>query len=60
MLFSSPTMIIFFILFSLAKASNFSWPPKCFSYYKDLFPEGYIFETTKNAVNLLNRVTTSF
>ena len=33
---------------------------RCFSYYKDLFPEGYIFETTKNAVNLLNRVTTSF
>ena len=33
---------------------------QCFSYYKDLFPEGYIFETTKNAVNLLNRVTTSF
>jgi len=29
---SSEIIIIFFILFSLAKASNFSWPPKCFSY----------------------------
>ena len=26
----------------------------------DLYKQGYIFETTKNAVNLLNRVTTSF
>ena len=33
---------------------------QCFSYYKDLFPEDYIFETKKNAVNILNRVTTGF
>ena len=32
MFLSSEIIIIFFILFSLAKANNFSCPPKCFSY----------------------------